>query len=297
MLNRVDILCISQACWYLNFHTECFPRTDEKTHAHTLISEGGGPAANASYCIASWGGKAAFVGSFGKDHFGQKHLYDLKSAGVNVSRTLNSNTDTSVSSIWVNGEGSRSIINYRDGKETNDLDVSGFEPTCLLVDGHEHSASLKALQEYPNVPSILDAGSWREETKNLSEKVTYLIASNAFAKDASGSENPEDWIKCLSPNAPYMAITNGPTGVYWKDPKCLEGHIEAAQAFAIDTTGAGDIFHAAFALEIASNHSFYGCLCWANAVAGLSVSQYGGRTSCPKPFDLPSLGLLESVPE
>jgi len=61
MLNRVDVLCIGLACWDLNFHTERLPGADEKSSAHRLISEGGGPAANAvaSLSVGQFGGRTS----------------------------------------------------------------------------------------------------------------------------------------------------------------------------------------------------------------------------------------------
>lgn len=296
MLKRVDVLCIGLACWDLNFHMEEIPDRGNKTRANQLISEGGGPAANAAYCIGAWGGKAAFGGRLSKDIFGKAHLQDLVDMGVNTSCTIFTDTSTSLSSVWVNSKGERSLVNYRRDLDTTDWDFSELNPTCLLLDGHEWEASQTALKEFSEQPSILDAGSWREETRELAKQVNYLVASSAYAKHAAGSENPDDWIKCLAQETPKVAITNGAAGVYWRDANRAQGNIPANPVVSVDTTGAGDIFHAAFALGLASDHSFYGCLSWANAVATQSVTRMGGRSSCPKATELPSVALLEAFP-
>jgi sugar/nucleoside kinase (ribokinase family) len=161
------------------------------------------------------------------------------------------------------------------------------------MDGHEFEAAEMALERFPNLPSVLDAGSLRDSTIILSKKASHIIASSTFATEISESENPEDGLKCLSDRAPFAAITQGNKGVLWKDNQGNSGRIQAADVNAIDTTGAGDIFHGAFSLALSKGKSFPGCLSWANQVAAISVKRLGGRTSCPTINEIPSLDTLE----
>ncbi|HAB19062.1 MAG TPA: carbohydrate kinase, partial [Verrucomicrobiales bacterium] len=92
--------------------------------------------------------------------------------------------------ILVNRQtGSRTIINRKAGGRFLQLGVSALAnltPKVLLFDGHEPEASLAGLLAIPNSISILDAGSWREGTASLAGKVNYLVASERFARQATG---------------------------------------------------------------------------------------------------------------
>jgi sulfofructose kinase len=288
-MNFVDVLCIGYACWDLNFHLSHFPAPDEKAVADSLLSEGGGPASNAAFAINTLGGRAAFVGRLGRDTFGKAHLKELKNAGVDTSRIIRVDASTPTSSVWVNSKGQRALVNYREERTPLEFDFSNITPTCILVDGHELEASLKALKQFANTPSILDAGSLNQSTKTLSKQVTHLVASAAFAIEKSGSEAPEDWLKSLATHTADIAVTHGDQGVYWRDTHGKQGHIPALDVISRDTTAAGDIFHGAFALAVSRGHDFEDSLIWANQVAALSVSKPGGRSSCPTNHEISAL--------
>ena len=289
LMNQVDVLCIGYACWDLNFHIPTHPGPDGKAFANSLTSEGGGPAANAAYAIARLGGRAALMGRLGNDPLGKCHLAELHQAGVDTSCILITDTATSTSSIWVDDQGQRSIVNYKPQRTERLPMQNDFTPQCLLMDGHEFEASIHAITNHPQVPSILDAGSLREETKDLATKVTHLVASTIFARDISGSEYESDWLKRLAELSPFAAVTAGEKGVYWQSKDGTQGSIKAAMVDAIDTTAAGDIFHGACALAIAKGKSFQTSLAWANEVAGVSVTYKGGRRSSPTLSDVPTL--------
>jgi len=291
-MKPVDVLCVGYACWDLNFHIAGQPGPDTKTVAESLVSEGGGPAANAAFCISQLGGHAAFAGRLGTDHFGTLHLKELEQAGVDTRGILLSDTPTPTSCILVNAEGQRSIVNYRPPSSSVKLNIGSMAPNCILVDAHELEAAEMALVQFPNVPSVLDAGSLRESTILLSKKVSHIIASSTFATELSESKNPEDGLRCLGDRAPFTAITQGDKGVLWKDDKGNSGHLRAPEVHAIDTTGAGDIFHGAFSLALSKGKSFQSSLSWANQVAAISVKKLGGRSSCPGIDEIPSLDRL-----
>ncbi|MCZ6673488.1 MAG: PfkB family carbohydrate kinase [Verrucomicrobia bacterium] len=288
-MKRIDVLCIGYACWDLNFQIEESPGPDEKIRASSLISEGGGPAANAAYCINRLGGKAAFAGRLGNDALGEAHFLELTKVGVDTSCILREDTATSISSIQVNKKGQRTLVNYREPPSTNKLEFGSFQPACLLMDGFEWEASKEALKKFPHIPSILDAGSLNDFTRSLANQVSHLVASSSFARDITNSDRAEDWTNQLASMAPNIAITCGERGVYWKSKTGEQGHLAARKVKALDTNGAGDIFHAAFALALTRGLKFLNCLEWANEVAAASVVREGARSSCPSYADVTPL--------
>ena len=288
-MKEVDVLCIGYACWDLNFQISEHPGPDDKIFARELISEGGGPAANAAYAIAKLGGQVAFAGRLGKDPLGNAHLEELKAAGVDTSCILLSDTTTSTSSVWVNHEGQRSIVNYRPNRSKDQLSFTDLYPGCLLMDGHEYESSLSALERFPSIPSLLDAGSLNDRTSELSTKASHVVASSTFAKSLAQSEDPNDGLRKLAERAAHVAITCGSGGVIWHSQDGSRGSIPALKVEVLDTTAAGDIFHGACALALAKGHSFPGALAWANEVGGTSVTKTGGRQSAPDAMEVSTL--------
>lgn len=288
-MNQVDVLCIGYACWDLNFHITEHPDPDKKIFARSLTSEGGGPAANAAYTIAKLGGKAALASRLGNDALGKAHLEELKQAGVDTSRILITNTPTPTSSIWVNQQGQRAVVNFKPDPSDLLNTIHNITPQCILVDGHELDASMDVLKQSGSIPTLLDAGSLRDETLELSSIVSHLVASSSFARDLSQSEDSKDWLPCLKEKASCAAVTCGQQGVHWQDNNGTTGHIKAPSVNAIDTTAAGDIFHGACTLALAKGRSFPTSLAWANEVAGVSVTKPGGRSSSPEISEVTSL--------
>lgn len=295
-MNQLDVLAIGLACWDLNFQVGRTPGPNEKTKATSLISEGGGPAANAAYCISKLGGKAAFMGRLGNDFFGNAHLDELRAIDVQVDRIVRTDSPTSVASVVVNKTGERSVVNYSGPNESLTFDYTNLHPKCILIDGHEWDASEKALQEFSDGPSVLDAGSFRDATQALAGKVSHLVASSSFAIAGSGSEHPDDWLKCLVENTPCVAITRGEQGVVWKTTAGEQGSLQGYRVATVDTTAAGDVFHGSFALALAKDNSFKDALAWANRVAAISTTIHGGRSSCPTLNQVPQLNVSLSAP-
>jgi sugar/nucleoside kinase (ribokinase family) len=164
-----------------------------------------------------------------------------------------------------------------------------MEPRVLLFDGHEPEASLEALTRFPGALSILDAGSWRDGTALLAGRVQYLVASERFAAQATG-RNPgheerahRECVRDLRARFPSatVAVTLGERGVAALSETGFE-HVAAFPATeVVDTTGAGDIFHGAFAYALAVGMDFSRALRFSSAAAALSVCRLGGRGSIP----------------
>ena len=288
-MKRADVLCIGLACWDLNFQVDRTPGSNEKVVATDLISEGGGPAANAAYCISRLGGEVAFLGRLGQDSFGDAHLKEFEDAGVHTDGIVRVSTPTPIASVLVNRSGERSLVNFSEPQKTVEFDFNFSRPSCLLLDGHEWPASQKALKHFADIPSVLDAGSMRESTVSLAKQITYLIASSDYATAFAQSEDPKDWLASLRDQAPFVAITDGSMGVHWKDKYIECGTLAAKDVSVLDTTGAGDVFHGAFALAISKGIEFIKALAWANEVAAISTTQKGGRASSPFCENVPRL--------
>lgn len=77
-----------------------------------------------------------------------------------------------------------------------------------------------------------------------------------------------------------MAVTLGAKGVLWVNDGAVE-HTPAYTVTTVDTLGAGDVYHGAFALGVAENREIEDVVRWAAATAALKCSRFGGREGIP----------------
>ena len=278
-----DVLCLGHASYDLVFSVPHHPNPDEKLFADSLLGCGGGPAANAAVTVAKLGYKAAFSGYLGQDAYGTNHLKELQDAGVNTDLVHRGDSPTPLSAILVKPDGKRALINYKGDTKPlppHCLDFAKFSTKTILLDGHEPQLSLAILNTFKHkaIPSILDAGSLHVGTQALMDKVSYLVCSEKFALAfADTTDAALSQLAALSPN---VVITLGELGLIWQRGQ-ESGHLAAPPVTAIDTTGAGDAFHGAFAAAIAAQMDWQVVLRYASVAGALCCTKMGARPGLP----------------
>ena len=288
----LDVLCMGHAAYDVLFYLERFPSENSKTEISFSLESGGGPAANAAYLLSKWGASCAFAGVIGDDYYGQQILVEFQSVGTDTSLLeVCSGFSTPLSLILISRQtGSRTVVNRKAVNSPLRLQPTALaevSPRILLFDGHELEAARAALSAFPGAISLLDAGSAREGTLALADKVTYLLASERFALQVTELPNlasPELQQSCLGilrrRFGTTTVVTLGEKGLIVHDGE--RGHqLDAFPASAVDTTAAGDIFHGAFAYGVLNGQPLWETLRFASMAASLSVSSPGGRQSIP----------------
>ncbi|PXA04294.1 carbohydrate kinase [Coraliomargarita sinensis] len=281
----MDVLCAGYACVDINFKAKHHPVPDEKLRAIDMHSCGGGPAANAAVAIARLGGQAGFAGYLGNDAFGEAHLSELRKEGVDCSGISRGESPTPIACVTIKPDGQRSIVDYFPAQSTAPEDAASLKKQAakvLLIDGHQPLLSARLLDEARElgIPSLLDAGSVHDGTLMLYNKVDYLITSEKFAREMSKEDDPRLALAALDGAAPFIACTWGEDGVYWQDDDG-QHHMPAFDIEAVDTTGAGDAFHGAFALGLAEGLGVRDNLRRASATAALTCLKNGARSALP----------------
>lgn len=159
-------------------------------------------------------------------------------------------------------------------------DFSSVKPKVILSDGHEPCISLPLaeLARAESIPTVLDAGSLHEGTLALMERVDYLVCSEKFARQYAGDE--ETALTRLATVSPAVVITLGEKGLLWqRGQEC--GSFTAFPVAAVDTTGAGDAFHGAFAAAVAADMDWLDVLRYASVAGALCCTKMGARTALP----------------
>jgi len=280
---NVDVLCVGHASYDLVFSVAKHPDSDEKVFADALISCGGGPAANAAIAVSKLGLKSAFAGYLGNDLYGDQHNQEFEQHSVNTDCLIQGKNPTPLSTIIVKPDGKRALINYKGSTtalSSNTIDFSRLKPKVILFDGHEPHISLALIDSnhFHDIPTVLDAGSLHEGSEKLANKVDYLVASEKFACQYAGDVKTA--LKQLAKIAPSVVITLGDKGLIWQ--RGIEtGQLKAFPTKAIDTTGAGDAFHGAFATAVALDLDWPEVLRYAGAAGTLCCNKMGARIGLP----------------
>jgi len=277
-----DVLCVGHASYDLVFSVPRHPFADEKIVADAFLACGGGPAANAAVIVARLGFMSAFAGYLGNDLYGDSHALELAQEGVDTRYVVRGTNPTPISCVLVKPNGDRALVNYKGATrhlEEGEIDFSGINPKVVLLDGHEPSVSVPLAEwaQATGIPLVLDAGSLHEGTQALMGKVDYLVASEKFAKQWLQGDDDEEALARLAEQVPVVVITLGERGLIWRK-NGMRGAMPAFPIQAIDTTGAGDAFHGAFAAGIAADLPWKELLRYAGAAGALCCQQPGART-------------------
>jgi len=297
--DRVDVCCIGHASWDITMAVDHQPAADEKTVASALDLAGGGPAANAAVCITRLGGTSAFCGYLGSDLFGDAHLHELDRAGVERSAIVRGHHPTPLSQILAKPDGTRSVVNFKGDTPTLPAEAVHIPAArVLLFDGHEPELSLPLCRQAATEDclTVLDAGSLHQGTQLLADKVDYLVASSRFAVQLSGSYDMSQALSRLTEICPNVIITLGSDGLLWSR-QGEQGQLKAFTVDTLDSTGAGDAFHGAFALGLARNMAWLPLLQFASATGALTCTKLGARTALPDRLTVQSLLAAQALTE
>lgn len=284
----IDVLCVGHASYDLIFSIDHHPLADEKISASGFVGMGGGPAANAAVTVAKLGFKAAYAGYLGLDIYGEHHYRELLDTGVHSDLIIRGNFPTPLSTILVKPDGQRALINYKGQTKAlaaDAIDFSAIIPKVVLFDGHEPQlalALLASLQDKSTI-SVLDVGSLHDGTLALLHKVDYLVCSEKFAIQYAGTI--ETALQRLAELAPTVVITLGEKGLIWQRNQ-EQGALSAFPVACVDSTGAGDAFHGAFAAALCTDMSWLDVLRYASAAGAWCCTKLGARTGIPNHEDI-----------
>lgn len=283
-------LCVGHATYDITLPTNKFPVENKKIRIKKQVACGGGPACNASYLLAKWGIDTTFAGIVGDDYYGNNIISELEKVGVNTKYVeKNKDIQTDSSYIIANlSSGSRTIITSKEqtiAKLSKNIDLKA---DILLVDGEHYLSAKEALDNNPNAISILDAGRVNDEVCALGKMVTYLICSKDFAEeftntkiDVSNFEALVTAYETLKINfKTNIIITLDKDGSFTK----IDDYeiIPSLREEVLDSTGAGDIFHGAFAYFISNGYSLRKTIELSSITSAISVTRMGGRYSIPE---------------
>ncbi len=278
-LNSVDFLCVVPE----------FPTSNSKMEILRFSRQGGGQVATAMVALSRWGVKTKYIGKVGEDDLGQFSLHSIRQEGVDVSSvTTEPNAANQFATIIVDGDsGERTILwnrderlMYREGELRKEEICSG---KLLHLDGHDIHTAIQCARwaREEAIPTIVDLDKVEPLTSELIKKVDFVITSSRFPTLYTGISDQKKAFLELQKHTPgFLCATLGREGAM----ALIDGKTLYAEGFkvkAMDTTGAGDVFHAGFIYGLLQNWEARKILRFANAVAALKCRELGGRKGIP----------------
>ncbi|GAA2002652.1 sugar/nucleoside kinase (ribokinase family) [Nakamurella flavida] len=227
------------------------PGANEKVTATDSSIAAGGPAANAAVTFAGLGGDAVLITAIGRHPVGDLIRADLDRYGVRVvDLSAEVDSEPALSAITVSGNGDRSVVSMDatgfDLAEIPDLAPWIGPADILLIDGH-HPALADVAARTANrlgVPVVIDAGRWKPQMATLVPQAGTVICSGDFRVPGSHDVR-ESAARLVADGNRIVITTQGAEAVLWWEGG-RHGEIVPPRIAAVDTLGAGDVFHGAY---------------------------------------------------
>ncbi|GAA4376298.1 PfkB family carbohydrate kinase [Paeniglutamicibacter cryotolerans] len=265
-----------------------FPGPNEKVTSRWQETAPGGPATNAALACAALGGGVRLGTGLGRQAVGSTIRGLLEDGGLPLDDWAPDSAVPALSSIILTeGTGDRAIIS--SDATGMDLGAPQTAPplehcTALLLDGHHPRIARWAadLARDAGVRVVLDAGRWKPVMAELLPLADDVICSADFRiPGTSGRRASMDAI--LESGATRVAVTDGADPISWMErrpgsARPASGTITVETVAAVDTLGAGDVFHGAYVNAISHRHlGFERALEFAAGIAAVKVGLLGQR--------------------
>ncbi|MCL2461492.1 MAG: carbohydrate kinase family protein [Defluviitaleaceae bacterium] len=287
-----DVIGIDAPCVDLNLNIARFPVPGAGEGVRRLSWQGGGKIATGLAACARLGAKCAMMGRVGGDMFGNFIIKDLQLHGVDTSGMKVSHGDSSSLSVVLSDlqTASRTFL-FTPGDAPRlafeEIDPDLLRSAAYFFICYADEAIERAVDtaRAAGVSIFIDADVYSEDIAALIPKIDVFVGSEAFYGKMYGNKRGEDDCeancRAVMDKGPRIVIftfgENGCAGVsgdgFFRLP--------AFPVEAVDTVGAGDVFHGAFLAGLLRGMSAKEAARFASAAAAIKCTRIGGRAGIP----------------
>ena len=261
-----------------------YPTRGSKVEYSTSTVLPGGQVATTVVACQHWGLRTRYIGKLGDDLAATLHREAFSHAGVETRIVTVPGGASAQSLILVDAQGERTVLIRRDERlalHPSELDRDSIiNARALHVDGYDTEAAILAATwaREANIPVIADLDELYPNVEALIANVDYLIVSRDFPSRLTAEPDLEQALRKMQRryNCRLAAATLGQDGVLAFDGRRLL-HTPAYRVPVVDTTGAGDIFHAGFIYALLEEWPLKRQLEFACAAAALNCTAVGAR--------------------
>ena len=284
MLAQVDLVGVGLNATDTLLRVQHFPDRGSKTELRSVEVLPGGQVATAVIACQQWGLRTRYVGKVGDDAAADLHRAEFSRAGVETHLVTAKDCASPQSFILVDDSGERTVLCRRDERLallSEELQRDWVvDARALLVDGCDTPAAAQAAAwaREAGIPVVADLDEVYPGVPALLKNVDYLIASRDIPGKLAGSEDLRQSLQAVHSRFRYRltAATLGQEGVLAWDGE--QFHCAAAfRVETVDTTGAGDIFHAGFLYGVLQGWPLAKQLAFSCAAAALNCAAVGAR--------------------
>jgi sulfofructose kinase len=299
------ILCIGIPVRDLTFRVEGVPARGSKENAGHFEEICGGNSLNAAIGIVRLGGRASLCGPMGDvNETASRTIFDrLAHEGIDASHVVHMpGLATPISAIMIDPTGERTIVTFRDPAlwqvRLPDADTLLTDCSAILTESRcaEFCTDLCAEARRRGIPVIVDVDRAMSLSEGLLTASSHLVFSSEPLQQTADVADDGAALKKIARLTPsFLAGTRGPRGTIWLDDN---GQLQETPAFpvhTVDTLGAGDIFHGAFALAVTERQELRDALRFASAAAALKCTRFGGAFAAPQRLEVEELLSRERV--
>lgn len=283
---KTDVVGLGQNAVDTVLEVRTFPALGGKERVISVSRQAGGQVSTALVACHRLGLAARYIGKVGDDEAGRIQIESLRREGIDVNHTEEvPGTATQFGNIIVDRTtGERTVFWDRDPR----LSVRPEEITpemistarALHLDGCDVEAALAAanIARQCRIPVFADLDTTYPQVETLFPYIDYLVASASFLPAVTGETDPFHMLPVMVKRYGTRAcgMTLGKDGVL----VYAKGRFIYSPGFkveAVDTTGAGDVFHGALIHGVLAGWPLPRILDFSNAMAALNCTALGAR--------------------
>nr|WP_154893842.1 ribokinase [Paenibacillus xylanexedens] len=262
------------------------PGAGETVLGESFKTVPGGKGANQAVAAARLGGEVTMIGRVGDDAFGQDILNNFKANAVNTQNVKPVTHSESGTAHIILAEGDNSIVFVEAAnREVTPAYVDQAAEVIRNADivliqqeiPEETVVRVSSLCAEYGTPLLLNPAPARTVPQEVIDNAAYITPNEHEADILFQGMSPAEALRKY-PNK--LFITEGSKGVRYFDG-AEEILVPTYKVEAVDTTGAGDTFNAAFAVALAEGKPLQESIRFANRAASLSVTKFGAQGGMP----------------
>jgi sugar/nucleoside kinase (ribokinase family) len=224
----------------------------------------------------------------GQDAVGDRIVARLTREGVDCAGSVRvAGARSPISAILVDASGERLIVNDRD-ERLSEAEIATPEAAAagcdaIMADNRfaRFVLPLCSAGRRRGIPVVLDGDRPTDASDALLTACSHIVFAADGLRATAGTVDLEAALRAIAAKTDaFLAVTDGPRGVLWLEAGVAR-HLPAFPVDAIDTLGAGDVFHGAFALRLAEGCDEVGALRFAAAAAAIKCTRFGGIGGAP----------------
>ena len=293
------ILCIGMPVRDLTFRVDGLPVRGSKENASHFDEICGGNALNGAIGIARLGGRASICGPMGDAReTTSRYIFEkMAHEGIETKHIVHMpGLVTPISNIMIDPSGERTIVTFRDPELwrvrlpdaamlLEDCDAILTESRCAAF-----CTDLCAEARRRGIPVIVDVDRAMSLREGLLTASSHLVFSSEPLQETADVADDGEALKKIAKLTPsFLAGTRGAQGTIWLDEHQNLQQTPAFPVHTVDTLGAGDVFHGAFALAVTEHQDLRAALRFASAAAALKCTRFGGAFAAPQRAEVEAL--------